>query len=430
MSNITRQQQADLAVDAYETRKITKPGESITIGENDYRVLAVHNNRSTGYQGTVYQDVRTNEIIVAHRGTESPTTDWFDAYTDWNMVAKSTNHQAADSEKLTRIAIEKAEEFHRKNPELPKPAITHVGHSLGGAHVEIQAYRFGHEGATFNGYGAVGMHGVRKGGGDVTNYVKAADVVSAANAHYGKVVVLATEGDLEPLRKYGYNNQRNTMAIQAVAAAAASVGSAHSSLNFVGKDSILSDRNYDRTRRLADENKFMIQDYRGDVETSKNVIAAAKFATSNPIEKIEILRNRLEKYDREQERIKEIINSVPPPKSLFDSRMLHMMQNDGTRPDAGKEAYADAGKPDISKPLAKNASAEEFREYGFAALLSDDDDKRYAALDSLLDSDVGRGLRQNADKVYAAQEREQEMARLAEEQARQVDAPVMRMGRG
>ena len=430
MSNITRQQQADLAVDAYETRKITKPGESITIGENDYRVLAVHNNRSTGYQGTVYQDVRTNEIIVAHRGTESPTTDWFDAYTDWNMVAKSTNHQAADSEKLTRIAIEKAEEFHRKNPELPKPAITHVGHSLGGAHVEIQAYRFGHEGATFNGYGAVGMHGVRKGGGDVTNYVKAADVVSAANAHYGKVVVLATEGDLGPLRKYGYNNQRNTMAIQAVRAAAASVGSAHSSLNFVGKDSILSDRNYDRARRLADENKFMIQDYRGDVETSKNVIAAAKFATSNPIEKIEILRNRLEKYDREQERIKEIINSVPPPKSLFDSRMLHMMQNDGTRPDAGKEAYADAGKPDISKPLAKNASAEEFREYGFAALLADDDDKRYAALDSLLDSDVGRGLRQNADKVYAVQEREQEMARLAEEQARQVDAPVMRMGRG
>lgn len=432
MSKITRQQQADLAVDAYNYQTVTEGDNKITIGGNDYKVLAVHNNRSSGYHGTVYQDLRTKEIIVAHRGTESLRTDWFDAYTDWNMVAKSTNHQAADSEKLTRIAIEKAEEFHRKNPELPKPAITHVGHSLGGAHVEIQAYRFGHEGATFNGYGAVGMHGVRKGGGDVTNYVKAADVVSAANAHYGKVVVLATEGDLEPLRKYGYNNQRDTMAIQAVGAAVASVGSAHSSLNFVGKDSILSDRNYDRARRLADENKFMIQDYRGDVETSKNAIAAAKFATFNPIKKIEILRNRLEKYDREQERIKEIINSVPPPKSLFDSRMLHLMQNDGTRPDAGKEAYADAGKPDISKPdiskpLTKNASADEFREYGFAALLADDDDKRYAALDSLLDSDVGRGLRQNADKVYAAQEREQEMARLTEELARQVDAPVMRL---
>ncbi len=430
MSNITRQQQADLAVDAYNIRTVTKEGEEgIRISGNRYKILAIHNNRSTGYHGTVYQDVRSNEIIVAHRGTEPVLDDWLDAYIDWKMVSNSVNYQAADSEKLTRMALEKAEEFHRKNPNLPKPSITHVGHSLGGAHVEIQAYRFGHEGVTFNGYGAVGMRGVRQGDGDVTNYAKAADVVSAANAHYGKVILLAEQDDIAPMKKIGYNNKSNTAAPYAFGVAAISMGT-HLSSHFVGKDSILSDRNYDRARRLADENKFMIQDYRGDVETSKNVIAAAKFATSNPIEKIEILRNRLEKYDREQERIKEIINSVPPPKSLFDSRMLHMMQNDGTRPDAGKEAYADAGKPDISKPLAKNASADEFREYGFAALLSDDDDKMHAALDSLLDSDVGRGLHQNADKVYAAQEREQEMARLAEEQARQVDAPVMRMGRG
>lgn len=92
--------------------------------------------------------------------------------------------------------------------------------------------------------------------------------------------------------------------------------------------------------------------------------------------------------------------------------------------------YDFATNVDISKPLAKNASTEEFREYGFAALLSDDDNKRYAALDSMLDSNVGRGLQQNADKVYAVQESEQEMARLAEEQARQVDTSVMRMGRG
>ena len=430
MSNITRQQQADLAVDAYNIRTVTKEGEEgIRISGNRYKILAIHNNRSTGYHGTVYQDVRSNEIIVAHRGTEPVLDDWLDAYIDWKMVSNSVNYQAADSEKLTRMALEKAEEFHRKNPNLPKPSITHVGHSLGGAHVEIQAYRFGHEGVTFNGYGAVGMRGVRQGDGDVTNYAKAADVVSAANAHYGKVILLAEQDSIAQMKKICYNNKSNTAAPYSFGVAAISMGT-HLSSHFVGKDSILSDRNYDRARRLADENKFMIQDYRGDVETSKNVIAAAKFATSNPIEKIEILRNRLEKYDREQERIKEIINSVPPPKSLFDSRMLHMMQNDGTRPDAGKEAYADAGKPDISKPLAKNASADEFREYGFAALLSDDDDKMHAALDSLLDSDVGRGLRQNADKVYAEQEREQEMARLAEEQARQVDAPVMRMGRG
>lgn len=426
MSNITRQQQADLAVDAYNIRTVTKEGEEgIRISGNRYKILAIHNNRSTGYHGTVYQDVRSNEIIVAHRGTEPVLDDWLDAYIDWKMVSNSVNYQAADSEKLTRMALEKAEEFHRKNPNLPKPSITHVGHSLGGAHVEIQAYRFGHEGATFNGYGAVGMRGVRQGDGDVTNYAKAADVVSAANAHYGKVILLAEQDDIAPMKKIGYNNKSNTAAPYAFGVAAISMGT-HLSSHFVGKDSILSDRNYDRARRLADENKFMIQDYRGDVETSKNVIAAAKFATSNPIEKIEILRNRLEKYDREQERIKEIINSVPPPKSLFDSRMLHLMQNDGTRPDAGKETYADAGKPDISKPLAKNASLEEYNDYAFAALLSDDDDKMHTALDSLLTSDIGRSTQQEAAALYERQERE-EIARLEQMQH---DAPVMRMTRG
>ena len=160
MSNISRQQQADLAVDAYNTRAITKGNKTITIGDNEYKVLAVSHNRSTGYHGTVYQDVRSNEIIVAHRGTEPVLDDWLDAYIDWKMVSNSVNYQAADSEKLTRQAVILADVFHQNYPYLPRPNITHVGHSLGGAHVEIQAYRFGHEGVTFNGYGAVGKDGI------------------------------------------------------------------------------------------------------------------------------------------------------------------------------------------------------------------------------------------------------------------------------
>ena len=373
----------------------------------------------------MYQDLRTKEIVVAHRGTASVT----DGIIDLAMVTNWANLQTADAEKLTRMAMDKAEEFHRKNPELPKPSISHVGHSLGGAHVEIQAHRFGHEGAAFNGYGAVGMHGVPKGGSTVTNYVKAADTVSAASAHYGKVIVLAGQDDIALLQKFGYNNQSNTRAYKAVGVAARSI-KVHSSDNFVGKNSILSERNFNQALQLAESNKNMIQDYRGDVAVSKAAISIAAFGAAPLAEKVRILSNHPHRQKDEQaEKIQEIINSVPPPKSLFDNRMF-MMQNDGTRPDAGKEAYADAGKPDISKPLVKNASANEFREYGFAALLSDDDNKRYAALDSMLDSNVGRGLRQNVDKVYATQEREQEMARLAEEQVRQVDAPVMRMGRG
>ena len=427
MSSITRQQQADLAKDAYEAHTVTKEREApITIGGNKYKVLAVRNNPVTDYQGTVYQDLRTKEIVVAHRGTASVT----DGVIDLAMVTNWANLQTADAEKLTREAIKLASEYHAKFPKEPIPKITHTGHSLGGAHVEIQAHRFGHEGATFNGYGAVGMHGVPKGGSAVTNYAKAADTVSAASDHYGRVIVLAGQDDIALLQKSGYNNQSNTNAYKAVSVAARSI-KVHSSDNFVGKDSILSERNFNQALKLAESNKNMIQDYRGDVAVSKAAVSLAAFVAVPPTEKVRILSNYPHRQkDEEAEKIQEIINSVPPPKSLFDSRMLHLMQNDGTRPDAGKEAYADAGKPDISKPLVKNASANEFREYGFAALLSDDDNKRYAALDSMLDSNVGRGLRQNVDKVYATQEREQEMARLAEEQARQVDAPVMRMGRG
>ena len=96
MSKITRQQQADLAADAYNTRTVTKDWEdSIPIGGNYYKVLAVRNNPVTDYQGTVYQDVRTNEIVVAHRGTASVT----DGIIHLAMVINSVNYQAAESKK-------------------------------------------------------------------------------------------------------------------------------------------------------------------------------------------------------------------------------------------------------------------------------------------------------------------------------------------
>ena len=94
MSKITRQQQADLAVDAYNTRTVTKGNKKITIEGNDYKVLAVRNNPVTGYQGTVYQDLRTKEIVVAHRGTASVT----DGIIDLAMVTNWANLQTADAE--------------------------------------------------------------------------------------------------------------------------------------------------------------------------------------------------------------------------------------------------------------------------------------------------------------------------------------------
>ena len=120
-----------------------------------------------------------------------------------------------------------------------------------------------------------------------------------------------------------------------------------------------------------------------------------------------------EKFDRDQEKIKELINSAPTPKSIFDSRSMHLMQDKGKHPHRDKTIYADANKLDLSKPLASNASSKEFREYGFAALLADDKTMQHS-LDSLLASNINRGLQQNTEKMF----QEQESMRLAEEQSR------------
>ena len=260
MTQLTKQQYADLAKDAYEERVVTTDDKGISIGGNRYKVLAVHNNPKTDYQGAVYQDIRTKEIIVAHRGTES----LIDAKVDLKMVLDRVNIQAEDAAKLTREALRLAEKFHQDN-NLPRPHITQVGHSLGGALAQIQSYRFNHEGVTFNAYGAAALKDIPEGGNRVVNYARASDAVSAAAPHYGKVIILAKQSELTSLWTQGYNNSINMPPVNTAASALVNLG-AHSISNFTGSDSILSERNYQPALELAQRNRTMIEDYREDVK--------------------------------------------------------------------------------------------------------------------------------------------------------------------
>lgn len=250
MSQLSKQQHADLAQDSYENRVVTPPNKTLLIGGNHYRVLAVHKNPTTDYQGVVYQDVRTNEIVVAHRGTSS----LMDAKVDLKMVIYKANIQAEDAAKLTRIALKAAKEFHDDHPEYNTPRITQVGHSLGGTLAQIQSYRFKQEGVTFNAYGAAALNGIPKGGDKVINYALASDVVSAAGPHYGKMVILAQNHELMGMWAAGYNTSINTFASQATPAALINWWS-HSISNFTGPKSILSERNYRPALELAERNK-------------------------------------------------------------------------------------------------------------------------------------------------------------------------------
>lgn len=270
MSQLSKQQHADLAKDSYENRVVTPPNKTLLIGGNHYRVLAVHKNPTTDYQGVVYQDVRTNEIVVAHRGTSS----LMDVNVDLKMVIHKANIQAEDAAKLTIMALKEADKFHNKHPEQSQPRITQVGHSLGGTLAQIQSYRFKQEGVTFNAYGAAALNGIPKGGDKVINYSLASDAVSAAAPHYGKMVILAKERELIMLKLNGYSNDSNCIPYlkETVSPAAGSLLWSHGIANFTGINSILSERNYQPALELAERNKKLITDYRDDVNDYRNTL--------------------------------------------------------------------------------------------------------------------------------------------------------------
>ena len=270
MTRLSKQQYADLAQDSYENRVVTPANKTLLIGGNHYKVLAVHKNPTTDYQGVVYQDVRTNEIVVAHRGTSS----LMDAKVDLKMVIHKANIQAEDAAKLTMLALKEADKFHNKHPEQSQPRITQVGHSLGGTLAQIQSYRFKQEGVTFNAYGAAALNGIPKGGDKVINYSLASDAVSAAAPHYGKMVILAKERELIMLKLNGYSNDSNGIPYlkETVSPAAGSLLWSHGIANFTGINSILSERNYQPALELAERNKKLITDYRDDVNDYRNTL--------------------------------------------------------------------------------------------------------------------------------------------------------------
>ncbi len=169
----------------------------VTIDGTRYRVLDRQDSVS-GYQGIVYLDVKTNEVIVAHRGTEFDRQPWIDGSIDAAMVTAKLNAQLGDALALTKQAIKLADE----NGYGP---VSVTGHSLGGALAQITAHHYNLPGDAFNPYGAAGLayrmpEGQPANAAPFTNHVMAGDLVSAGGPHYGKVEMYALPKELEALR--------------------------------------------------------------------------------------------------------------------------------------------------------------------------------------------------------------------------------------
>ncbi|THD06966.1 hypothetical protein [Rhodanobacter lindaniclasticus] len=178
----------------------------VHFGGRKYRVFAYRADPATGFHATAYIGAAEPfNIIIAYRGTDPDIkhhtrTTIQDAATDFTMVKDQVNPQEAAARAFTGEVLDKAQALG-----ISRDHVTVAGHSLGGALAQIEAFRFGLRGMTFNAYGAADLgYGVPAGGDSMTNYVMAGDVVSAASQHYGRTITLASEEDITSLRAGRY----------------------------------------------------------------------------------------------------------------------------------------------------------------------------------------------------------------------------------
>lgn len=277
------QDNANLAQDAYAARYPKPRGQDVTLDGVTYRVLE-HVERSNGYAGTIYQRVDTDQIIVAHRGTEGMR----DGLTDAGMVISRFNDQLGDANALTEKALAYAKDASNKDHR--QIEVTTVGHSLGGTLAQATAHKYQLKGEAFNPYGAanMGLH-ISPGGHDFHNHVMATDSVSSAARHYGDVTVYAKSGDIQRLNAAGYFNTKLDVlhgTSNALVVAGSSLG-AHSVSNFSNIDdkgqphaTVLNPQ----CRELAQQNSVSIRHYRDDVYAARSALHFG--LDGNPIEKI------------------------------------------------------------------------------------------------------------------------------------------------
>jgi len=282
---------AELSEFAYDPPSKNENGDwSADVGGIKYNVVEVVDNKSSGYQGVLFQSAKTGEFVVAHRGTEFKEEFIDDVLrADGGMVATRTNQQAKDALALTQRAMNLA--------RAQGAEVTVTGHSLGGCLAQIAAAKYGLHGETFNAYGAASLKlGIPEGGRDVVNHVMAADFVSSASHHYGEVKVYASRHDIATLSGAGYGNNERALDRGNLAAAIALGATSHSLHNFRDTDGVKADLSVLRDPETSiNAHRFgsMIEKFRDDVWTMREGASIGAAALRGPMGVAEEIGRRL-----------------------------------------------------------------------------------------------------------------------------------------
>ncbi|WP_155394845.1 XVIPCD domain-containing protein [Xanthomonas albilineans] len=300
--NSADQECAYAANDSYIDRSESEIKQQVQVNLNGklYQVFGYANDSITGFHGTAYQSLDDpDKIIIAYRGTDPglfsgetkaekaghALTTVQDIAVDATMVRDAVNPQKAAADAFTAKMLAKA-----AARGIPKDHVTVAGHSLGGALAQIEAAEFGLRGATFNAYGAVSLrHHVPEGGTAVTNYVLAGDPVSAASRHYGTVVTLATQEDVQALKDVHYLDVSHS-ASSPNPLRAMRLGD-HSVTHFTGPQSVLSPERLAQLQANYAHNKAAFDHFRQDVHQDRELLNMAlnPGATAAMVAKVEAL---------------------------------------------------------------------------------------------------------------------------------------------
>jgi len=212
---------ADAANDSYANRpqRDVDTQKTVYFDSKKYQVFGYAGDVATGFHATAYRSVAVpHNVIIAYRGTDPglfagetkaekvdhALTTLQDIAVDAKMVRDNINAQKPAADAFTEQMIAKA-----AAQGIPKSQVFATGHSLGGAHAEREAARYGLRGSTYNGFGAADLiDGPLQPGYQLTNYRMAGDVVSAASPHIGEVVSLASQEDVQSLRAGHYLDAR------------------------------------------------------------------------------------------------------------------------------------------------------------------------------------------------------------------------------
>lgn len=144
---------------------------------NDFATSTEYTNYlNSGFTGYAFRNIRTNEVVIAYRGTN------FKSWADWeanksSLIDKS-NKQKPYALQLFRKSLSGADK------------VTIVGHSLGGNLAQGVAayYPYNYDSmVTFNAFGS-GIDAPGTEYDKATNYVISTDPVKAARTHYGGVI--------------------------------------------------------------------------------------------------------------------------------------------------------------------------------------------------------------------------------------------------